>query len=106
MLIVLMSAFAVVLALDEYNDYHRMIEDLRMESCVELETANYEWDESGNDNGVAETYAPSLKSLLPPLASAQRTNIATPYISDKQKLGLVRRYAPRKDAAASNYMLT
>ena len=44
-LILLMSMFAMALAADEYSDSRRIAEDLRIESCVELETEDYEWDE-------------------------------------------------------------
>ena len=45
MLVVMMSLFVAALAADEYNDSRRIAEDLRVESCMELEAEDYEWDE-------------------------------------------------------------
>ena len=61
MLVVMMSLFAMALAMDEYNDSRRIAEDLRIESCVELETEDYEWDESDMSNQPA--YTGSLSAM-------------------------------------------
>ena len=104
-LIVLMSVFVVALAMDEYNDSRRIAEDLRIESCVELETEDYEWDE-----GQVQQLSPTLSQGegFSPLAGDGREVFGgpAPCISDKQKLGLVRRYAPRKGFARYNYART
>ena len=104
MLILLMSLFVAALAIDEYNDSRRMTEDLRIESCVELETEDYEWDE-----GLTQNITPALiskgeeRNYMSLLTDYQ---LSAPYISDKQKLGLVRRYAPRKAFVGYNYART
>ncbi|MBR4563390.1 MAG: hypothetical protein IKO26_02960 [Paludibacteraceae bacterium] len=105
MLILLMSLFVAALAIDEYNDSRRMTEDLRIESCVELETEDYEWDE-----GLTQNITPALTSHPNPLL--RRASFSSfgkeerGFISGKQRLGLVRRYAPRKTFVCYNYALT
>ena len=103
-LIMMMSMFVVALAIDEYNDSRRIAEDLRVEGCVELETEDYEWDEG---------LTPSLTPVI--ISKGEEQNymslltdyqLSAPYISDKQKLGLVRRYAPRKAFVGYNYART
>ena len=105
MLILMMSLFVVALAMDEYNDSRRIAEDLRIESCVELETEDYEWDESDLSN--QPTYTGSLSAMYISLPSTEGQGVGnSPFISDKQRLGLIRRYAPRKALACYNYALT
>ncbi|MBR0064521.1 MAG: hypothetical protein IJQ06_02875 [Paludibacteraceae bacterium] len=105
MLILLMSLFVAALAIDEYNDSRRMTEDLRIESCVELETEDYEWDE-----GLTQNITPALTPHPNPLL--RRTSFSSfgkgerGFISDKQRLGLVRRYVPRKTFVCYNYART
>jgi len=106
MLMVMMSMFAMALAIDEYSDSRRIAEDLRIESCVELETEDYEWDE-GQVQHLTD---------LSPVSPKGRSSISlgegwgevsrTPFISPKQRLGLVRRYAPQESIASHNYTLT
>ena len=104
-LILLMSLFAMALAMDEYSDSRRIAEDLRIESCVELETEDYEWDELDLSN--QPVYAGSLSAMYISLPFTEGQGINnSPFISDKQRLGLVRRYAPRKALACYNYALT
>lgn len=105
MLIVLMSLFAVALAMDEYNDNRRIAEDLRIESCVELETEDYEWDESDLTNQTASVSSLSAMYFSLPFTEGLRL-APSPFISDKQRLGLVRRYAPRKALVCYNYAMT
>ena len=103
-LIMMMSVFVVSLAIDEYDDSRRIAEDLRIEGCVELETEDYEWDE-----GLTPSLTPVIiskgeeRNYMSLLTDYQ---LSAPYISDKQKLGLVRRYAPRKALARHNCVLT
>ena len=105
MLILLMSLFVVALAMDEYNDSRRIAEDLRIESCVELETEDYEWDESDLSN--QPTYTGSLSAMYISLPFREGQGVGSvPFISAKQRLGLIRRYAPRKALAYYNYALT
>ena len=104
-LILLMSLFAMALAMDEYSDSRRIAEDLRIESCVELETEDYEWDESDMSN--LPVYAGSMSAMYISLPFTEEQGISNSrFISDKQRLGLVRRYAPRKALACYNYART
>ena len=103
-LVVLMSLFVVALVMDEYNDNRRITEDLRIENTMELETEDYEWDE-----GLTPNLTPVIiskgeeRNYMSLLTDYQ---LSAPYISDKQKLGLVRRYAPRKAFVGYNYART
>ena len=104
MLILLMSMFVMALAMDEYNDSRRIAEDLKIESCVELETEDYEWDDE-----EAEYLTPTLSKREVErscLLMAIRCQQSVPCVSDKQRLGLVRRYAPRKAFVGYNYART
>ena len=47
-----MALFFAVLAADEYYDTMRALEDLRIESCMELEAYDFEWDD--DDEPVGE----------------------------------------------------
>jgi len=105
-LIVLMGVFFASLALDEYSDVRHAIQDSSIEACLELETEDYEWDE-GQVQHLTQT--PFQGEGASPLLENGREALGTgsiPFISDKQKLGLVRRYAPRKGIASHNYTLT
>ena len=107
MLVVMMSLFAMALAMDEYNDNCRIAEDLRIESCVELEAEDYEWDESDISCQPGRTCISRQPIMCISLPFKSREGIApSPRISDKQRLGLVRRYAPRKALACYNYAQT
>ena len=103
-LVVLMSLFVVALVMDEYNDNRRITEDLRIENTMELETEDYEWDE-----GLTPNLTPVIiskgegRNYMSLLTDYQ---LSAPYISDKQKLGLVRRYAPRKAFVGYHYART
>ncbi len=101
----MMSMFVVAMALDTYTDRQRGAEDILMESGVELETEDYEWDELDEDNGI---YRTALTSYAPIYCQLPTHNdkFTTIRISDKQRLGLVRRYAPRKALVCHNYNLT
>ena len=105
MLVVMMSLFAMALAMDEYNDSCRIAEDLRIESCVELEAEDYEWNESDISCQPSAISRQPIMCISLPFKSGE--GIApSPRISDKQRLGLVRRYALRKALACYNYALT
>ena len=100
----MMSMFVVSLAIEEYNDSRRIAEDLRTEGCVELETEDYEWDE-----GLTPGLTPFViskgeeRNYMSLLTDYQ---LSAPYISNKQKLGLVRRHAPRKAFVGYRYART
>jgi len=106
MLVVMMSIFAMALAMDEYNDSRRIAEDLRIETCMELETEDYEWDEGQvqplTDLSLVSPKGRSSLSLGEGWGEVSRA----PFISDKQRLGLVRRYALRKALVCYNYAHT
>ena len=105
-IIITMSMFVLALIVDEYSDSRRALDDLRIESCVELETEDYEWGDSDEDNmmqGVS-----NLISLMPNYCPSHNFSFRYSAIhqSDKQKLGLVRRYAPNDNFVSYNYILT
>ncbi|MCR5049649.1 MAG: hypothetical protein K6A36_01035 [Paludibacteraceae bacterium] len=93
-LFILMSLSAVAIVIDEYNDYCRFSQDMRIESCVELEAEDYEWDEF-DDGEICRPFIPQFAPINYQLLMVSRP-FSTAFISDKQRLGLVRRYAPRK----------
>ena len=102
LLVVMMSLFAMSLVMDEYSDSRRIAEDLRIESCMELETEDYEWDEL--DLSSQPIYAGGLSVMYISLPFREGQGLGSaPYISDKQRLGLVRRYAPRKAFVCYHY---
>ena len=107
MLVVMMSLFAMALAMDEYNDSRRIAEDLRIESCVELEAEDYEWDESDISCQPGRTCISRQPIMCISLPFREGMGIgSSAFISDKQRLGLVRRYAPQESIASHNYALT
>ncbi|MBR1877923.1 MAG: hypothetical protein IJ814_02830 [Paludibacteraceae bacterium] len=102
----MMGTFGVALALDEYGDYYRAAQDVLIETCVEIEAEDYEWDEADefSGTGIASPLPlPEGKGVEIMSANAIQTNA---YQSDDQKRGLVRRYAPRKGFACAYYILT
>ena len=105
MLVVMMSLFAMALAMDEYNDSRRIAEDLRIESCVELEAEDYEWDESDISCQPSAISRQPIMCISLPFREGMGIG-SSAFISDKQRLGLVRRYAPRKALVCYNYALT
>ena len=96
--LVLMSAFATCLIADEWSDMRHAWQDLQMEAMAEIEVEDFEWDEFGGDNGICRTTLPIFESF--------DCQLSTPFTSDKQRLGLVRRYAPRKAILRHNYART
>ena len=108
LVLILMSAFVVALCMDEYVDQKRAAQDMLIEVCPEIEADDYEWDEadefSGTHGDVQSDDVRCTKELCL-LTSRIRLN-TTSLISDEHKLGLVRRYAPRKAWQSYNYILT
>ena len=96
--LVLMSAFAACLVADEWSDMRHAWQDLQIEATVEIEVEDFEWDEFGEDNGICRTTLPIFESF--------ECQLSTPFFSDKQRLGLVRRYALRKAILRHNYART
>ena len=88
--LVLMSVFAACLIADEWSDMRHAWQDLQIEATAEIEVEDFEWDES------------DISCQL----STINCQLSTPFFSDKQRLGLVRRYAPRKAILRHNYART
>lgn len=103
--LVLMSAFAACLVADEWSDMRHAWQDLQIEATAEIEVEDFEWDEFGGDNGICRTTLPIFESLDCQLSTIN-CQLSTPFISDKQRLGLVRRYALRKAILHHNYART
>lgn len=107
LVLILMSAFVIALCMDEYVDQKRAAQDMLIEVCAEVEADDYEWDEadefSGTHYNAQSDDVQCTKELL--LADNQRLN-TTSLISEEHKLGMVRRYAPRKALQSYNYILT
>ena len=103
--LVLMSAFAACLIADEWSDMRHAWQDIQIEATAEIEVKDFEWDEFGGDNGVCRTTLPIFESFDCQLSTIN-CQLSTPFISDKQLLGLVRRYAPRKAILRHNYART
>jgi hypothetical protein len=102
-----MSAFTVAICLDEYTDHKRAAQDMLIEMCAEMEADDYEWDEADEFVGIGR------KACFQPihdrngLLCLQRNHVhSAAYLSEDQKRGLVRRYAPRKALLSYNYVLT
>ena len=104
--LVLMSAFAACLIADEWSDMRHAWQDLQIEATAEIEVEDFEWDEFGGDNSNPSdqnlTPTPSQGEGASPLVGRRDRG----FISDKQRLGLVRRYAPRKAFLRHNYART
>ena len=103
--LVLMSAFAACLVADEWSDMRHAWQDLQIEATVEIEVEDFEWDEFGEDNGICRTTLPIFESFECQLSTIN-CQLSTPVFSDKQRLGLVRRYALRKAILHHNYART
>ena len=104
MFLVLMGLFSVSLALDEYSDLKHAIQDCRIEACIELETEDFEWDEMQAQSVTQCLTMRDDEWACQVLVTDNQPS--APYISDKQKIGLVRRYAPRKALVCYNCALT
>ena len=100
---VLMVLFFVVLAADEYYDTVRALEDLRIESCMELEAYDFEWDDDNEPVGVEQSAPFASTTVLISCAELVPGALcSSAMLSDEQLLGLVRRYAPRKGMVCAN----
>ena len=104
--LVLMSAFAACLIADEWSDMRHAWQDLQIEATAEIEVEDFEWDEFSGDNCNPVT------SILTPTLSQREGDFPLEgkrergFISDKQRIGLMRRYAPRKAILRHNYART
>ena len=103
---VLTVLFFVVLAVDEWQDAARAMQDMTIETCAEVEPYDFEWDE-GQVQHLTDLspVSPKGRSSLS-LGEGWGEVSRTLFISDKQRLGLVRRYAPRKAILCHNYART
>ena len=102
----LMSAFVACMIADEWSDMRHAWQDIQLEATAEIEVEDFEWDEFGGDN-----CNPEDQDLTPTLFQGEGVSPLTGirergFISDKQRLGLVRRYALRKAILRHNYALT
>ena len=95
--LILMSAFATCLIADEWSDMLYALQDMQIETTAEIEVEDFEWDEFGGDNGTGITTTSRIyaSSFSHPFWEGLGSG-SFPFISDKQRLGLVRRYALRK----------
>ena len=103
--LVLMSAFAACLIADEWSDMRHAWQDLQIEATAEIEVEDFEWDES--DISCLPTTISRQFVMYISLPIWEGMGIgSSAFISDKQRLGLVRRYAPRKAILRHNYART
>ena len=105
MLAVLMGLFFISLVLDEYSDVRHAMQDNRIEACIELEAEDYEWDE-GQIQNLTQFFTPHPAPLPRRRGFSLSGRQERGFISDKQRLGLVRRYALRKAILHHNYART
>ncbi|MBR7153842.1 MAG: hypothetical protein IKD12_00855, partial [Paludibacteraceae bacterium] len=103
--LVLMSAFAACLVTDEWSDMRYAWQDLQMEATAEIEVEDFEWDESDISCQLSTISRQFVKYISLPLGEGMGIG-SSAFISDKQRLGLVRRYAPRKAILRHNYART
>ena len=96
--LVLMSAFAACLIADEWSDMRHAWQDLQIEATAEIEVEDFEWDES-------DISCQPIMCISLPFREGIGLG-SSPFTSDKQRLGLVRRYAPRKAILRHNYART
>ncbi len=105
--LVLMSAFAACLVADEWSDMRHAWQDLQIEAMAEIEVEDFEWDESDISCQPGRTCISRQTMMCIPLPFREGIGIgSSAFISDKQRLGLVRRYALRKAILCHNYART
>ncbi len=104
-ILTLLSVFVVALTIDEWNDRQNILQDIRIEACMELETEDYEWDEANEFNTVDQIPRgiENKKYNCIILCLADMFNNVS-LLSDAHKLGLVRRYAPNNNCLKYNYI--
>ena len=105
--LVLMSAFAACLIADEWSDMRHAWQDLQIEATAEIEVEDFEWDESDISCQPGRTCISRQFVMYISLPFREGLGIgSSAFLSDKQRLGLVRRYAPRKAILRHIYTLT
>ena len=103
--LVLMSAFAACLVADEWSDMRHAWQDLQIEATAEIEVEDFEWDESDISCQPSAISRQFVMYISLPFREGLGIG-SSAFLSDKQRLGLVRRYAPRKAILRHNYTLT
>ncbi len=103
--LVLMSAFAACLIADEWSDMQHAWQDLQIEATAEIEVEDFEWDESDISCQPSTISRQPIMCISLPLKEGMGIGSSV-FISDKQRLGFVRRYAPRKAILRHNYAQT
>ena len=104
---VLTVLFFVVLAVDEWQDAARAMQDMTIETCAEVEPYDFEWDEEDDPHGtVVQTRALAMNAVCPMQGEEGGELCAVAKQSDSMRLGQVRRYAPRKALLSDNCTLT
>ena len=103
--LVLMSAFAACLIADEWSDMRHAWQDLQIEATAEIEVEDFEWDESDISCQPSDISRQPIMCISLPFREGIGLG-SSPFTSDKQRLGLVRRYAPRKAILRHNYART
>lgn len=105
--LVLMSAFAACLVADEWSDMRHAWQDIQIEATAEIEVEDFEWDESDISCQPGRTCISRQTMMCISLPFREGSGLgSSPFTSDKQRLGLVRRYAPRKAILRHNYART
>ena len=105
--LMLMSAFAACLIADEWSDMQHAWQDLQMEATAEIEVEDFEWDESDINCQPGRTCISRQFVMYISLPFREGLGLgSSAFISDKQRLGLVRRYALRKAILRHNYTRT
>ncbi|MBQ8101280.1 MAG: hypothetical protein IJ169_08340 [Paludibacteraceae bacterium] len=104
--LVLMSMFAVAVAVDEWGDHCRLQQDLLVETCTELEMEDVEWDDADEFGGVGcmITGIVSIGHIYAAMQGNDNQISSVALQSDELKLGLVRRYVPGIGEQNYNYI--
>lgn len=105
--LVLRSAFAACLIADEWSDMRHAWQDKQIEATAEIEVEDLEWDESDISCQPGRTCISRQTMMCISLPFREGPGLgSSPFTTDKQRLGLVRRYAPQKAILRHNYART
>ena len=105
LVLVLMSAFAACLIADEWSDMRHAWQDLQIEATADIEVEDFEWDETDIICQPSTISRQTMMCISIPFREGLGLG-SSPFTSGKQRLGLVRRYAPRKAIFRHNYART
>ena len=103
--LILMSAFATCLIADEWSDMLYAWQDMQIETTAEIEVEDFEWDESDISCQPSTISRQPIMCISLPFREGMGIGSSV-FISAKQRLGLVRRYSPRKAILRHNYART